>query len=547
MSGIAGIVGNIDNIEYRLAAMLRSMEHRGCNNNGFWVSSFVDSQLGLTHCGGVASETEEDVHQPYVDEDTSLVVALDGEIYNYRALRHELSPHYVFTTDSSVEVISKAYHRWGREFLMRLDGGFAIAIFDRARGVLFWARDRFGVKPLYYATQWGDLFFSSEIHALFAAGVRRSISPERWAGYMLYSSYGPAYSTFWEGVHQLPAGFWLEYNGYSMRESAWYNLHDEVAELVADYNVKQLAELFVDRLESCAEQSMSDVASCGLRVGGRVETQALHTIALQGQHIWKIHTFTSEMEGADEGNRATPVWVTAAHAIEELERMVSWVEEPFDGTETLLRTAIFRSMFRDGVRVVCSGVGLDVLWQDHWDVTELHYNYLHENPLFSPSFVALSEKPDYLLRFADESDNMRYLDLYYERIPHILRFYDRSAAEVGVTVRAPFLDSRLVALSFALPMVSRLSRKELFDNCMMVRYNKSLRRGNACSVLPMWMSGGLKEWVGDALSDLRKSSVREWFDAKELDGMWVRFCEGSPLDVALLWKCISLHRQLNDL
>lgn len=547
MGGIAGIVGCIDNIEYRLAAMLRSQEHWGCNNNGFWVSSFVNSQLGLTHCGGAVSENEEDVHQPFVDEDTSLVVAVDGEIYNYKALRQELSVHYLFNTDSSVEVVSKAYHRWGRDFLMRLEGGFAIVVYDRNKGVLFWARDRFGLKPLYYATQRGDLFFSSEIGSLFAGGVRRCVSPERWAGYMLYSSYGPAYSTFWEGVHQLPAGFWLEYNGYSLRESAWYGLHEEVAELASDYNARQLADIFVDRLECCAEQSMSDVTSCGLRVGGRVETQALHAIAMQGQHVWKIQTFTSDVDGAGVGNLATPVWVTPAQAIDELERMHHWVEEPFDGTETLLRTALFRSMHRAGVQVVCSGIGLDVLWQDHWDETDLHYNYLQQHPLFSPSFVALAERPNYMYRFVEECDNMRYLDLYYERIPHILRFFDRSAAQVGIKVRAPFLDSRLVALSFALPMVSRMPRKELFDNCMRVRYNKSLRRNTACRVLPLWMSGGLKEWVGDALSDLRKSAVRDWFDARELDGMWVRFCDGAPLDVALLWKCISLHRQLNDL
>lgn len=544
MSGIAGIVGDVDNIEYRVAAMLRSQGHRGCNNNGFWVSSFVDSQLGLAHCGRVVSEMEEDVHQPYVDDDTLLVVAIEGEVYNYKELRRELSVHYTFATDSSVEVVSKAYHRWGREFLHRLMGAFVIVIYDRDNEVLFLARDRFGVKPLYYATQRGCLFFSSEIRPLFAAGVHRSVSPERWAGYMLYSSYGAAYSTFWDGVHQLPAGFWLEYNGYSLHERAWYSLQDDVAELLADYDAGQMAELFVDRMECCAEQSMSDVSSCGLRVGGRVETQALHAIASRGQQVWKVHTFTGDIDRADNTPLATPIRVTAAHAVEELERMNGWVEEPFDGTESLVRTAMFRRINRDGVRVVCSGIGLDVLWQDDWDMSEMHYNYLQQNSLFSPSFVALAERPDYPHRFADEADNLRYLDLYYERIPHILRFFDRSAAEAGVTLRAPFLDGRLVALSFALPMASHKPRKMLFDNCMERRYNCSIRRAATSSMLPLWMSGGMKEWMGDALSDLRNSSAREWFDVLELDRMWSQFCDGAPLDIALLWKCVALHRQL---
>ena len=544
MSGIAGIVGEIDDIEYRLAAMLRSQSHRGGNNKGFWVSSFVDSQLGLAHCGKTVSETEEDVRQPYVDETTWLVVAMEGEVYNYRELRNELSAHYTFVTDSSVEVISKAYHRWGKDFLLRLNGAFVVVIYDRDNDVLLLARDRFGVKPLYYATQRGCLFFASEVRSLFAAGVYRSVSPERWAGYMLYSSYGAPYSTFWEGVHQLPAGFWLQYNGYSLHERSWYNLQEDIAELVADYDERQMRELFIERLERSADSSMADVSSCGLRVAGRVESQALHIVASNGQHGWKIHTFTGEVGNITGRPLATPVWVTAAHAVGELEKMNTWVEEPFDGTETVVRTAMFRRAGRDGVRVVCSGVGLDVLWQDCWDATELSYNYISHHALFSPSFVALADRPDYLHHFTAESDNMRYLDLYYERIPHILRFFDRSAAESGVSVRLPFIDSRLIALSFALPMISRKSRRELFDGCMQQRYNRTLERRNASSMLPLWLGGGMKEWVGDALSDLRCSTAREWFEVSELDRMWTQFCDGTPLDVALLWKCISLHRQL---
>lgn len=544
MSGIAGIVGDVDGIEYRLSAMLRSQKHRGGGNNGFWVSSFVDAQLGLAYCGNIVSEVEEEVRQPYVDDETQQVVLIDGEIYNYRDLRQELSVHYDFVTNSSVEVISKAYHRWGKDFLTRLNGAFVIVIYDRKRDVLFLARDRFGIKPLYYATLRGSMFFASEIRSLFSAGIRRNVSAERWAGYMLYSSYGPVYSTFWEGVHQLPAGFWLQYNGYSLRERCWYSLQEDVAELVADYNAQEMSQMFVNRLEQCAEQCMSDVSSCGFRVGGRIESQALHIIALHGQQKWKVHAFTGDISNIGRQPTATPIWVTAAHAVDELEKMAYWIEEPFDGTESVLRTSMFRRVGRAGMRVLCSGVGLDVMWQNNWDMIEQHYNYLDRHDLFAPSFVALAERPDYMYCFWGEPDNMRYLDLYYERIPHILRFFDRSAAETGVCVRMPFLDNCLVALSFALPMVSKKGRRELFDLCMAQRYNEHIEQRDTYSMLPLWLSGGVKEWLGDALSDLRNSVVREWFDVKEIENMWSHFAEGYPLDLALLWKCISLHRQL---
>ena len=122
MSGIVGIVGDAEDVEYRLVAMLRRMKHRGGSDRGFWVSSFVESRLGMAHCGKVVSELEEDVRQPYVDEQTQLVVAMDGDIYNYRELRTQLQPYYTFATDSSIEVVSKAYRQWGEDSLLRLQG-----------------------------------------------------------------------------------------------------------------------------------------------------------------------------------------------------------------------------------------------------------------------------------------------------------------------------------------------------------------------------------------------------------------------------------------
>ncbi len=549
MCGIAGIVGEVDSIEHRLAKMSRAQSHRGRRDKGFWVSSFVDAQLGMAHNSMIISETEELVRQPFVDEETALVVALDGDIYNFRDLRKLLSRYYVFTTDSSVEVVAKAFHRWGDECLRRFEGSFAIAIYDRSADMLMLARDRFGVKPLYYATQRGNLFFASEVRTLFAAGVRKQISAERWAGYMVYSSYGLPYETFWEGIHQLPAGFLLQYNGYSLREKSWYNLSDEVRSLVESRDAFRLGELLLDELERCTEKCLSDVSTCGFRIAGRIESQLLHAIAIQGVYEERVHAFTGILsnfsrESGGEKGVAEQVWVTSVQAIDELERMLYWVEEPFDGTESVVRTTMFRQAGRGGTHVLCSGVGLDAMWQDGWDKSEVRYDYLFTSDWFSPYFVSLAVRPQYPHPFAKENDNMRYLDLCCERIPHILRFFDKSSVAAGVQVRLPFLNNTLVALSFALPMVSDKNRRELFDDCVRRRYDASYNRQEEQSLMPIWLGGGMKEWVGDALADLRRSSVREWFDAGAVERSWRNFGEGEPMDLALLWKILSLRQQL---
>lgn len=546
MSGIAGIVSRVEDLEYRLAAMMRSQSHRGeCMERGFWVSDFVEVRLGLAHCGRTVSETEEDVKQPYVDEDTRLVVLFEGDVYNYRALRARLRAYYDFATDSSVEVISKGYHRWGDDFLHLLCGTFAIVIYDRCNEKLFMARDRMGVKPLYYATHRGDLYFASEVRSLFAAGIARNLSLERWAGYMLYTTYGAEGTTFWDDVYQLSAGCCMTYNGYSISEKRWYDLRDEVLDVVARCSAEEMNEMLVAEWERVIEQSIADVAVCGVRVVGRIESQMLHMIAQQGIHGGKIHAFTGEVDKIGRQPTATPVWVTPHHATEELERMKYWVEEPFDGCESVVRTVMFRYARHDGVSVVCSGVGLDVMWQDVWDRREHDYDYLHRHPLFTPDLQQIAILPCYEHPFPCEDDNMRYLDLFYERIPHILRVFDRSAADAGLSVRTPFLDHKLVALSLALPMVSNKSRRVLFETFIMQRYHCVIERDEPVSVLPMWMSGRVKEWVGDTLQVLRNGALRPFIEVKMLDELWCKFDGGEPFDLSLLWKCLSLQCQLS--
>ncbi len=544
MGGIAGIVGGMDALEQRLRSMLHEQCHRGKIGDRVYIAPFVDTFIGLGHNAPVPAGMADNASQPFVDESVSLVVAMDGDLYNCRELRGILSHYYRFATDAAIEIVAKAYRHWGQEAFSRLEGVFALVIYDLLTDTLLLVRDRFGVKPLYYATKGGDLFFASEVNALFAAGLRRQLSVYRWAGYMTYSSYGCPYETFWDGVHQLPAGFMLCYNGYSLYERGWYDLQEEIEKLRQEKETS-LKEFFVYELERCAERSLSDVESCGFRIGDRVESQLLYGLAVHGVYADKVLPWR-ELPGEDTACESGSGWtvVTTQRAIDELERMPEWLEEPFDGVESVVRSILFRRAAACGGAMLCSGVGLDVMWQDVWDKSEVQYDYLSASPLFSPELAALAFRPHYPHPFDNEAANMRYLDLYCERLPHILRFFDRSAAEAGVQVRMPFLASALVVLSFVLPEVSRRARKALFDDCTMWRYAVRYDRRESLPVWPVWLGGGLKEWIADSLGDLRSSSVRDWFDVKALTQMQADVGAGYPVDAALLWKCLALHRML---
>ena len=181
MCGLAGIVGEVDLMEQVLLHMSAAQNHRGKETPNSWVSSFIDARVGLMHNRMKTIDMAVAPKQPFEDNDTGLVVMLDGEIFNYEDVRRQLENYYSFTTRGMCEVITKAYDRWGDGCFDRFEGYFSIVIYNRWSEELLLCRDRFGIKPLYYVTQRGNLFFASEIKALFAGGIRSLLSAERWA------------------------------------------------------------------------------------------------------------------------------------------------------------------------------------------------------------------------------------------------------------------------------------------------------------------------------------------------------------------------------
>ena len=158
-----------------LERMIAAIRHRGPDGFGL----YADDQVGLAHARLSIIDVARGV-QPMTNEDGSVLVIYNGEIFNYLALRAELeSRGHRFRTRTDTEILVHGYEQWGEGMLDRLNGQFAFAIYDQRTTSLFLARDRVGILPLFYAEQGGDLYFASEIKALFATGeVPRALDPE---------------------------------------------------------------------------------------------------------------------------------------------------------------------------------------------------------------------------------------------------------------------------------------------------------------------------------------------------------------------------------
>jgi asparagine synthase (glutamine-hydrolysing) len=176
MCGIAGLIDS--NPEARIGAMLKSIEHRGRDDEGVWTSSEINDgwqRVCFGHRRLSIIDTSSAGHQPMLSHDGRFVVILNGEIYNYRELRTELTAKgRQFRTHTDTEVLLAAWAEWGEKSLDRLNGMFAFALWDNQERALFLVRDRVGIKPLYYYRGQDDgapLAFASEVKAILAGGL----------------------------------------------------------------------------------------------------------------------------------------------------------------------------------------------------------------------------------------------------------------------------------------------------------------------------------------------------------------------------------------
>ncbi|HET7342095.1 MAG TPA: asparagine synthetase B, partial [Methylomirabilota bacterium] len=201
MCGIAGIVGGPP-AERTLEAMLKTLEHRGPDDAGVHV--VAGAALGMTRLAIIDLVTG---RQPITSEDGTATIVFNGEIYNFRALRAELTARgHRFRTQSDTEVILAAWRADGEACVERLRGMFAFAIWDAPRRALFLARDRLGKKPLYYWQDGATLVFASEIKALLChPGPGREVDWTAWHHYLAYG-YTPAARSAFAGIAKLPPG-----------------------------------------------------------------------------------------------------------------------------------------------------------------------------------------------------------------------------------------------------------------------------------------------------------------------------------------------------
>ncbi len=429
MCGIVGAIALADGgfavTEPYVTRMRDTMAHRGPDGGDTWVSP--DGHIGLGHRRLAIIDLSECANQPMPNEDGSVVVAFNGEIYNHAEIRAELEAlggHEWRTDHSDTEVIVHAYEQWGIDCVSRFRGMFAIALWDARERALYLVRDRIGIKPLYWSNHHGRIVFGSEIKALLAdPDQKRAVDEEALFHYLSFMT-TPAPMTLFAGIRKLPCATWMRIDlDGTITEKRWWDAANNAESVVADEAA--IEKRLVDELRTAVRyRKVSDVP-VGVFLSGGIDSSVnaalfsedasgpvqTFTIGYQGEHESYANETDfartmAERVGADHHE----LLLEPADLTGFLERMV-WLQDEPIADPVCVPVYYVSKLARDNGVIVCQvGEGSDELfWGYPWWKTMLRLEHANRWPV--PRFLKRAGLG--LMRAAGKAES-RYYE-YLER------------------------------------------------------------------------------------------------------------------------------------
>ncbi|MGB7208870.1 MAG: asparagine synthase (glutamine-hydrolyzing), partial [Pyrinomonadaceae bacterium] len=386
MCGIAGWINletnrasNIDR-EAVLHSMCETIVHRGPDSEGLWLDDQV--ALGMRRLSIIDHKTGD---QPVFSEDRSVVVMMNGELYNYREVRAELEKDgFKFVTKSDTEILPHLYQKFGDAFVEHVNGMYAFSLWDSRKKKLIVARDRFGEKPLYYGVFDGKLIWASEPKAILAhPSVKPELDLNALRHYVSFD-YVPAPMSIYKGIHKLPAAHILTVENGEVRTRRYWDLSWSGTPWPANGYLKQEAPLSPDTIEVKAwelRELLSDAVRMrlvsdvplGILLSGGIDSSTVAAFATQ-HATERVKTFSIgfEEDSFDESKYARQVAkhlntehyeekLSAEKAGDLISEIGTWLDEPLsDGS--LIPTYLLARFVRKHVTVALGGDGGDELF-----------------------------------------------------------------------------------------------------------------------------------------------------------------------------------------
>lgn len=495
MCGIAGIVSFSTPVYNQsvLSSMTNAIKHRGPDDETFYHDDHL--ALGFRRLSIIDLKTGQ---QPIWNDEHSVMIVVNGEIYNHLELRNELEPKHRFKTNSDSEALLHAYIEYGTDAFSRTNGMFAAVIWDKRNNSLVMARDRLGIKPLYYTLVNDTLIFASELKALLMhPECPRNIN---WHDLEILSLQQKSeISTYVEDVHYLDAGHYAVFDkDNNLHKHSYWDISSSFAKDTSR-SPTDFCNAYNEIInDSVQKRLMSDVP-IGIFLSGGIDSSLITSIAAMKNP--NIHCFTvverttyraGDVQQAQKVAKQygvpfypvlfDPDMIMQNFSLSDLEEMICLIESPRFDPEWFFKSELHRAakQYVPDIKVILLGQGADEFaggystflgadyqsWEDYLQNSvqpdlEFYRNYNSGVPERLAATVQLRANPDKIGPYHEKMKlltyQLQYFNLWHE---------DRTSSYHGIESRVPFLDHRLVELLASIPQNQHV---ELFWDKHIVR------------------------------------------------------------------------------
>lgn len=609
---MCGIVGFNWRDDEEIRDLAERIKHRGPDGQGF----FVDDAVSLGHSRLAILDTSSAGHQPmfyhadcgaFSDQwcaksniPPQVAIVYNGEIYNYPELKSELvSKGYRFNTRCDTECLLAAYLEWGIDCVTHFNGMWSFCIYDMQKRQFFLSRDRLGIKPLYYFEKDGRFAFGSELKAVLAKGIERTVDEQALHHYLMFN-YAPVTTSILKGVSKLPPAtnliFDLDSSRIVKEEKFWKPVFTEepIEEVEAAHKLRYL-------LQDAVEKRLLSDVPVGAFLSGGVDSSII--CALMRPHVDRLKTFSIRFDYPDF-NESEHAKAVAEHLKTEhfeinfnandvrrlIEELPSYFDEPL-ADASMIPTYLVSSVAASEVKVCLSGTGSDELFGGY---SRYHEYLLLRRMLSLPRWVKRaiasvykvlnSDKGSKLNQLLESTPQTLYLKLFShlfrgeggnisclenlirsglvaspgEGLNGLLRFdqtdylpgnllvkEDRATMAHHLEGRVPFLDYRLVEFANSLPCQMKLRGRE----------GKHLLKKAFSGIVPPFVLKRKKQGFGVPLKNYFRGELRDYargilfdsdgsvpWDEMELHRLWQMHQDGSSDYSPLFWNLIMFRK-----
>lgn len=366
MCGITGIIKKTGLLQDRslIKQMTDAIQHRGPDAEGIWA----EEKIAFGHRRLAIIDLSEESNQPFFDVSGRYVMVFNGEIYNFQSIKAKLT-NYPFTTQSDTEVILAAYIEWGEKCVELFNGMFALAIWDKQSKRLFCARDRLGIKPLYYVQNDEYFLFASELRALLAANLfKPKLNKTNLINFLQYQTVNGS-GTIIQNIFQLKAGHWAIYENGILKAERFWAMQD-VEEIKS--NKKEVKKNVKELMLKAVERRMISDVPFGAFLSGGIDSSAIvacmATVSNQPVNTFSVgfnekkfdESKYAEIIAKKYNTRHTNIKLDPNRFLKEVPNILDSMDRPSgDGPNTFMVSKMTKEA---GITVALSGLGGDELF-----------------------------------------------------------------------------------------------------------------------------------------------------------------------------------------